>query len=96
MCFWQLVFALRHRLIPQRQEEQEEEDAKRVSDGHRRSFGSGPWQKQFIVISHYDFFVIIFFFLHYFESPQPPPQKILCMTKNEQKVQMANRKWAFS
>ena len=40
---WQLVFALRHRLIPHQQEQ--EEDAKRVSDGHGRSFGYGPWQK---------------------------------------------------
>ena len=39
---WQLVFASRHCLIPQ---EEEEEDAKRVPDGHGRSFGSGPWQK---------------------------------------------------
>ena len=39
---WQLVFALRHRLIPQ----QQEEHAKRVSDGHGLSFGSGPWQKE--------------------------------------------------
>jgi hypothetical protein len=45
---WQLVFASRHRLIPQQEEEQQEEqeDAKRVADGHGRSFGSGPWQKQ--------------------------------------------------
>ena len=43
---WQLVFALRHRLIPQQQvEQQEEQNAKRVPDGHGRSFGSGPWQK---------------------------------------------------
>jgi hypothetical protein len=41
---WQLVFASRHRLIHQQQEEQEE-DAKRVPDGHGRSFGSWPWQK---------------------------------------------------
>ena len=27
---------------------QEEEDAKKVSDGHGRSFGSWPWQKQVI------------------------------------------------
>ena len=42
---WQLVFASRHRLIPQQEEEEEQEDAKRVSDGHGRSFRSGPWQK---------------------------------------------------
>ena len=43
---WQLVFASRHRLIPQEQEqEQQQEDAKRVPDGHGRSFGSWPWQK---------------------------------------------------
>ena len=42
---WQLVFTSRHRLIPQ-QEEEQQEDAKRVPDGHGRSFGSGPWQKQ--------------------------------------------------
>ena len=43
---WQLVFASRHRLIPQQQqEEQQQEDAKRLPDGHGRSFGSGPWQK---------------------------------------------------
>ena len=35
---WQLVFASRHRLIHQ-------QDAKRVPDGHGRSFGSWPWQK---------------------------------------------------
>ena len=40
---WQLVFASRQRLIPQ--EEQEQEDAKRVPDGPGRSFGSGPWHK---------------------------------------------------
>ena len=41
---WQLVFASRHRLIPQ------EEDAKRVPDGHGRSFGSWPWQKRCSVV----------------------------------------------
>ena len=41
---WQLFFASRHRLIPQQQEEQQQ-DAKRVPDGHGRSFGCGPWQK---------------------------------------------------
>ena len=39
---WQLVLASRHRLIHQ---EEQEEDAKRVPDGHGRSFGSWPWQK---------------------------------------------------
>ena len=29
-CMWQIVFALRHRLIPQEQQQ----DAKRVPDGH--------------------------------------------------------------
>ena len=38
LCIWQLVSALRHRLIPQ-EEEEEEQDAKRVPDGHGRSFG---------------------------------------------------------
>ena len=48
---WQLVFASRHRLIPQQEEEQEqEEDAKRVSDGPGRSFRSGPWQKKHFFI----------------------------------------------
>ena len=41
---WQLVFASRHRLIPQ--EEEEQQDAKRVPDDLGRSFGSWPWQKQ--------------------------------------------------
>jgi hypothetical protein len=46
---WQLVFASRHRLIPQQeQQEQQEQDAKRVPDGHGRSFGSGPWQKNIL------------------------------------------------
>ena len=43
---WQLVFASRHRLIPQ----QEEQHAKRVSDGHGRSFGSWPGQKNAILV----------------------------------------------
>ena len=42
LCMWQLVFASRHRLIPQ---QEEEHHAKRVPDGHGRSFGSWPWQK---------------------------------------------------
>ena len=41
---WQLVFASRHRLIPQQQQEEQEHD-KRVPDGHGRSLGSWPWQK---------------------------------------------------
>ena len=41
LCMWQLVFTSRHCLIPQ----QEEQDAKRVPDGHGQSFGSWPWQK---------------------------------------------------
>ena len=41
---WQLVFASRHRLIPQQEEQQQH--AKRVPDGHCRSFGSWPWQKK--------------------------------------------------
>ena len=44
LCMWHLVFALRHRLI--HQEQQEQQHAKRVPDGHGRSFGSWPWQKQ--------------------------------------------------
>ena len=43
LCMWQLVFALRHRLIHQQEEQQH---AKRVPDGHGRSFGSWPWQKE--------------------------------------------------
>ena len=43
LCMWQLVFASHHRLIPQ--EEEEQEDAKRVPDDHGRSFGFWPWQK---------------------------------------------------
>ena len=31
----------------EQEEEQEEEHAKRVPDGHGRSFGSWPWQKLF-------------------------------------------------
>ena len=41
---WQLVFASGHRLIHQ-EEEQQQEDAERVPDGHDRSFGSWPLQK---------------------------------------------------
>ena len=40
---WQLVLASRHRFIHQ---EEQEEDAERVPDGHGRSLGSWPWQKQ--------------------------------------------------
>ena len=39
---WQLVFASRHRLIHQQEEEQ---GAKNVPNGHGRSFGYWPWQK---------------------------------------------------
>ena len=40
---WQLVFALRHRLIPQQEEEEQEqeEDAKWVPDGHGLSLDLG-------------------------------------------------------
>ena len=52
---WQIVFALRHRLIPQ----QEEEDAKRVPVGHARSFGSWPWQKLNLLVYSLTFDVAI-------------------------------------
>ena len=62
---WQLVFASRHRLIPQQEEQQEEqEDAKRVPDGHGRSFGSGPWQKQIpllLILDNFGQFVLFKF-----------------------------------
>ena len=45
---WQLVFASRHRLIPQQEEEQQEEqeDAKRVPDGHGHPKDLGHGKKQ--------------------------------------------------
>ena len=42
---WQLVFALRHRLIPQEEEEEEEEHAKRVSDGNLLLEGLRFWRR---------------------------------------------------
>ena len=42
MAMGQYVFASRHRLIPNKKQQ---EDAKRVPDGHGRFYKTWPWEK---------------------------------------------------
>ena len=44
---WQLVFASCHRLISQQDKTRQQQQAKRVPDGHGGSYGSWPWQKPY-------------------------------------------------